>query len=140
MQCLAIGVGVGGVHQAMFDTKMLMQNLRSRRQPVGGAATVADDNVFVWGIESVIHAHHDGQILVFTGGRDNHAFCATAVDMHRRLVAFGKEAGGFNDDVDLFLAPRNVGRVAFAKHSDGLAVDHQPSFIGGDLRGEGAEQ
>ena len=60
VQGLAVGVGVGGVHQTVLNTEMLVQNLRGRRQTVGGAATVADHVVFIRGVEAIVNAHHDG--------------------------------------------------------------------------------
>lgn len=60
VQRLAVGVGMGGVHQTMLNTEMLVQNLRGRCQTVGGAATVADDKVFIRRVEMIVNAHHDG--------------------------------------------------------------------------------
>ncbi len=49
VQRLAVGVGMGGVHETMFNTEMLVQDLRSRCKTIGGAASVADHVVFIRG-------------------------------------------------------------------------------------------
>lgn len=60
VQRLAVGIGVGGIHQTMLNAEMLVQNLCGRCQTVSGAATVADDKVFIRGVEVIVNAHHDG--------------------------------------------------------------------------------
>ncbi len=51
----AVGVGVGGVHQAMLDPEMLMQNLSCRGKAVGGAAAVADDRMLLRIVQLVVN-------------------------------------------------------------------------------------
>ncbi len=56
----AVGVGMGGVHETMFNTEMLVQDLCSRCKTIGGAASVADHVVFIRGVKALINAHHNG--------------------------------------------------------------------------------
>lgn len=60
VQRLAVGVGMGGVHETMFNTEMLVQDLCSRCKTIGGAASVADHVVFIRGVKALINAHHNG--------------------------------------------------------------------------------
>ena len=52
------------------------------------------------------------------------AFRAAAADMYRRFFAIGKEAGGFNHNIDANVTPGNICRVAFAKHPYGLTINN----------------
>ena len=62
------------------------------------------------------------------------------MNVNRRFFTFGKEPGGFDDDVHPRISPRNTRRVTFAIDDDGLAIDAKLSV--GRLHGhrQGAQQ
>ena len=62
----AVGISVRGVHQAMLNTKLLMQDLSSRGA-VRGATPVAYYHVLSRIVLLVVNAHHHRQIVILPG-------------------------------------------------------------------------
>lgn len=125
VQRLAVGISVRGVHQAMLNTKLLMQDLSSRGQAVRGATPVAYYHVLSRIVLLVVNAHHHRQIVIFTRRGDDDALRPTVGDMHQRFFALGEETGRFNHHVNARIAPGNIRRIAFAKDGNALAVNLQ---------------
>ena len=123
MQRLAVGVGMRGVHQPVLNAKLLVQHLRRWRQTISGATPVADHKMLGRIVQRVVHAHHHRQIVIFSRGGNNDAFCAAARDMYRRFFTFGEEAGGFDYHLNASVFPRNVCRVTFTEYGDALPVN-----------------
>ncbi|CAH0326660.1 hypothetical protein SRABI106_04734 [Rahnella aquatilis] len=113
MQRLAVGVGVCGVHQAVFNAEGLMQNLSGRGQTVGGTTAVADHFVFCRVVIAVINAHHNSDVIIFGRCGNNDAFCSAPGDVNFRFGFFSKEAGSFNNDINAHRAPRNCSGIPF---------------------------
>jgi len=75
-------------------------------------------------VHSLIHAQHNGNILV--GGRGtNDNLLGTCLDVGLGLVGVSKEACGFDHDVDTELAPGQYSRVALCSEPNPVAVDDQ---------------
>lgn len=105
MQRLAVGISVRGVHQAMLNTKLLMQNLCGRGQAVRSATPVAHHHMLSRIILLVVNAHHHRQIVILTRCRNDDALRTTVRDMHQRFFALGEETGRFNHHVNADIAP-----------------------------------
>ncbi|MDU2602313.1 MAG: hypothetical protein E7C58_12630 [Serratia marcescens] len=125
MQRLAVGIGVSGVHQPVFDAERLMQHLRGGRQPVGGTAAVADHFMPRRIVELVVNPHDDGDVVVLGRRRDNHPLSAAVRDVHFRLGFIGKEARRFDHHVHAHAAPGDLGGIALGKHLNWPAVQQQ---------------
>jgi hypothetical protein len=85
-----------------------LQDLGDRRQAVGGAGRVGDDEVIL-GQHIMVDAVHDG--LVGTGGRggDQHALGA-GFQVDGGLFFVGEDAGAFHHDVDVEIAGGQYGQ------------------------------
>ncbi len=79
---LVAGVGVDRRHHALFDADGLVQHGCQRRQAVGGAGRVRDDDV-VLGQLVVVDAVDDGQVGAVGGSRDDDALGAGGRDARR---------------------------------------------------------
>ncbi len=112
-----------------------------RRQAVGGAGGVGDDEVLGGVVDFVVDAHDDGGVFTLGRGRDDDLLGAGG-DVALGLFGFGEQAGGFDHIVDLELLPGQFGRGLGRNHMDFLAVDHQHIVFGlvgrGLLAGDGA--
>ena len=69
---LVAGIGVDRGHHPLLDADGVVQHLGHRRQAVGGAGRVRDDEI-VLGQRVVVHAVDDGLVRAVAGGRDQHA-------------------------------------------------------------------
>jgi hypothetical protein len=58
----------------------------------------------------VVHAHHDGDVVVLRGGADEHLLGAGG-DVRRGLLLVGEEAGALEHDVDAEGLPGQLFRV-----------------------------
>jgi hypothetical protein len=86
------------VMRPLTMTAGFKDDLDDGRQAVGGAAGVRDDVVLGGVVLVVVHAQHDGQVLV--GGRsgDDDLLNGRA-QVRLGLGAVGEVAGGLNDDL-----------------------------------------
>ncbi len=57
--------------------------------------------------------------------RGDQDLAGAGLEVLGRLVAGGKDARAFHDDVDLEVAPWKMGRMPFLEHSDTLSVDFE---------------
>ena len=117
-QVLVAGVGVDGRHQALDDAELVVEDLRHRGEAVGRARGVGDHRVLRGVVVALVDAHHDGDVLVLGGRRDDDLLGAT-VDVGLRLGRVGEEAGRLDHDVDA--APVQGARVALGVDLEGLA-------------------
>ena len=92
-----------------LDADGIVQDLGHRRQAVGGAGRVRDDEV-VLGQLVVVDAVDDGQVGAVGRRRDEHALGAGG-EMRGGLVAGGEDAGAFERDVDAEFLPRQLRRI-----------------------------
>src|SRR5688572_22217721 len=134
LQVLVCGVGVDGGHQATLDAEGLVNNLGQGAEAVGGAGGVGNDVVVFGIVQPVIHAHHDGDVLV-GGGSGDQDFLGARLDVLLGCCSLGEEARGLDDDVHAQVGPRQVCGITFGKHLDGVAVDDQVALF--DLNGFG---
>jgi len=56
----------------------------------------------------------------------------TTFQVQGSLILGGEDTGGLDDIVGTSLTPGDVGRVTLLVHFDGLAVDDEVLFIGGE--------
>jgi hypothetical protein len=70
----------------------------------------------------VVHAHHDGEVVVLGGGADEHLLGARG-EVGRGLLLVGEEAGALEHHVDAELLPGELFRVLSPSDLD-LVVDH----------------
>lgn len=56
-----------GVHQPVFNAKLLVQHLRRWRQTISGATPVADHKMLGRIVQRVVHAHYHRQIIILAG-------------------------------------------------------------------------
>jgi hypothetical protein len=103
------GVGVDGGHEAFGDAEsFLEQHMDNRREAVRGAACVGNDVMLASVILLMIHAHDDGDVLIFARSGDDDLL-RTCVDVTLRLAALGEQTGGFDDNIDAEFLPRQSG-------------------------------
>ena len=122
---LVAGIGMDRRHEALLDADRVMQHLGDRRQAVGRAGSVGDDDV-VLGQLVVIDAIDDGKIGAVGGRGDEHALGAGG-QMGRRLVLGGEDAGAFHRDVDAEILPRKLGRILDRGDLDLVVADRDRS-------------
>jgi hypothetical protein len=84
-----------------------------------------------------VDTHHQREIGILSRRRDDDALGAR-LEMLRRRLALGEEAGAFERDIDLQALPRQLGRVALGQHLDLAAAGVHPALAGGDLAVEAA--
>ena len=103
---LVAGIGVDRRHEAVVDADRVVEHEGHRRQAVGGAGRIRDDDV-VLGQLVVVDAIDDGEVGAIGGGRDDDALGAGG-QMRRGLVLRGEDAGAFERDVDAQILPRQL--------------------------------
>src|SRR5262249_4576906 len=96
-----------------------------------------DDAMLAGVVRLEVDADGERDVLAFGGRGDQHLLDA-AVEVRLGLVGLGEAAGRLDDDVDLVLVPRNLGRIFFGDAGDGLAVDDDLAVGGIDLPRVGA--
>ena len=133
---LVAGVGVDGGHVAALDAAELLQHVGHRRQAVGGARRVRDDQV-VPGQRLVVHAVDDGLVDAVAGSGDDHALGA-GFQVGGGLVLGGEEAGALKRDVDVERLVRQVLRIADRRDLDLAEAAVDPVLAGGHRAGKPA--
>ena len=103
---LVAGVGVDRRHEAVLDADGVVEHLGDRRQAIGGAGRVGDDEM-VLGQLVVVDAVDDGEIGA-VGGRGDEDALGAGLQMRRRLFARGEDAGAFQRDIDAELLVRKL--------------------------------
>jgi hypothetical protein len=83
----------------------------------------------------VVHAHHDGEVLVLGRSRDDDLLRA-AGDVGARLRGVGEQPGRLDDDVGAEVGPGQGTRVALGEGLEGLAVDADLVLGVRDLAGQ----
>jgi hypothetical protein len=108
----------------MHQADLVVQHLRNGREAVGGARSVGDDGVA--GLQHVVvHAVDHGCVHVLLARRRNHDFLRATGQVQAGLGFAGEQAGAFEHEVHAELAPRQLGRIAFGKYADAVAVHDQ---------------
>jgi hypothetical protein len=109
-----------------------VQHLDHRCETVGRAARVRDDVVLGGLVFAVVHAEHEGDVLVGRGrGDDDLLYGAAKVRLG--LFGVGKEAGGLNHNLRPDRGPVQLGRIAFSEDLDFLPIDRDEIGSVGDL-------
>src|SRR5581483_1813961 len=108
LQVLVLRVGVDRGHQALDDAELVVQDFGKWPKAIRGARSIADD-VLAAVVLVIVHTENDRDVLVGGGRGDDDLLCA-GLQMALRLVGLGEYAGGFDDDVDAEVAPREGGR------------------------------
>ena len=134
-QVLVCGVGVDGGHQATIDAEVVVQDLGDRGQAVGGAGGVRDDVVLRRVVVLVVHAHHDGDVFVLRGRRDDDLLGA-GLDVGTCRLGRGETPGRLDDDIDAEIAPWQGSRIALSQHLDLVPISRDGLFVEGDLARE----
>jgi hypothetical protein len=80
----------------------------------------------------VVHAEHDGDVLVGRGRGDNDLLDRRA-KVGLGLLGVGEEASGFHDDLSADRSPVELRGVALGEDLDLLAVDNDGVFGGRDF-------
>jgi hypothetical protein len=133
---LVARIGMNGRHHALFDADGIIQRLGDRRQAVGGAGGVGDDQMLL-GELLVVHAIDDGEVGA-VGRRGNEDALGASGQQARRLVASGEDARAFQRDVDAQLAERQGGRILDCGDLDRTGSDVDRVARHGDHAGETA--
>ena len=120
---LVVGVGVHRRHEALLDADRVVHHLGERRQAIGGAGGVGDDEM-VAGQLVVVDAVDDGEIGI-VGRRGDEDALGAGVEMRLGLLLGSEEAGAFERDVDPERLPGQFRRVLDRGHLDrpGAAID-----------------
>lgn len=105
----------------------LVQDLGDRRKAVGGAGCVRD-HLVIGAQALVVDTIDDGVVGAGGRGRDQHALGA-GLKVLRGGVTAGEAAGALHDDIDVKLAPRQLGRIGLGGHLDCATVEHNAVAI-----------
>ena len=133
---LVARVGMDRGHEAMLDADSLVQHPGHRREAIGGAGGVGDDEVILRQL-LVVHAEDDREIGVIARGGDQHPLGAR-VQMGLGLVLRGEDARAFHGDVDAQRLVGQLGGVADGGDLDGAEADIDRVPIHLHLMGEAA--
>ncbi len=117
LKVLVHRVRVHGGHQAAVDAEAILQHLGHRGQAVGGAAGIGNDVVLLGIVLIVVDAQANGNILAF-GRRTNNYLLAASGDMGPRLFRVGEATGRLDHDIDVEVAPGQIGRIALGQCPD----------------------
>ncbi len=73
-------------------------------------------------VVAIVNAQHQRDVFIGRRRGDDR-FLSAGIEMRAYLRAVGENPGGFDDDVDAELFPRQAGGIFLIEHGDGLAVD-----------------
>jgi hypothetical protein len=125
-QPLVAGVGVDRRHDAVADPERVVEHLGDRRQAVRRARRHRDDVVLVGVVRGLeVHAGDDRDVRVLAGRGDDH-LAGPRLEVLGGAGAVTELTGRLDDDVDVQLAPRQLGRVGLREDRDDVAVDPDP--------------
>ena len=99
------------VMKPLLDADRVVQHVGDGREAVRGAGGVGDDHDGPWSELVVVDAEDDGDVGAVGGRRDDDALGA-GLEVGRRLVLDGEDAGAFERDVDAQGLVRQLRRVA----------------------------
>ena len=119
---LVIRVGVNGGHGAALDLEVIMHDFGNGSQTICRARSIGKDVMFGGIVHAFIDAHHNGDVFVGCGRRDNDLLHRTA-QVLARILSFGKSAGRFHHDLRAHGLPIQLGRVLFGKDADLAAIN-----------------
>ncbi|GIX64591.1 glyceraldehyde 3-phosphate dehydrogenase [Babesia caballi] len=128
--------GVYGGHQTLDDAELVVHNLGQGSQAVGGAAGVRDDALALVVRGVVDTVDEDGSGVAGRSGDDDQL--RAALEVLLRLLAAGEAASALGNDVDVLLAPRNLGRLALEEELNGAGPDLEGVGGHADLLAESA--
>ena len=86
----------------------------------------------------MVYAVNNSGINRITRRCRNNDFLGTGINMCLRLFFAGKEACALKHYVNAKLTPRQVGRVAFSKYFNAVAIDYQLISLDRDVKAEHA--
>ena len=140
---LGRGIGVDRGHESLGEAEAFLEEyVDQRHEAVRGAGGVGNDVVFGGIVFPVIHAHDDGDVLVFRRSGDDDLLRArhdVAVGGLRVVLGgIGEEAGRLDHDLHAQFGPGQLGRRLGADHQHLPAVDDEHvviGFVGGRLPG-----
>ena len=115
-----------GRHETLLDSESFLQeDMNHWSKAVGGAAGVGNDAVLGDVKFIVVHAHHDGDVLVLGRCGDDDLLGAGS-DVPLGLLALGKESRGLDDNIDIEIFPRKSSRpLLHGKALDLVTVYHE---------------
>jgi hypothetical protein len=129
---------VDGGHPAALQTEAVVQNLHHGREAVGGAGGVRDDVVRRRVVRFVVHAHHQSDVRLLGGRRDDHLL-GSRRQMFGGTVAVGEFARALEHHVHAQVAPRQRGGVFGGEHLELVAVHDDAVGLALNRGGEVAE-
>ena len=110
-QALRGRVGVNGRHQALAHAELAVDDIKRRRQAVGGAGGVADDVVGGRVELIVVDAQNHGEVGIARGRGDQHPTRA-GVQVRGGACALGAHPGRLHHQVRAQVAPGQILPVA----------------------------
>ncbi len=131
-QHLVVGITVHGSHQAVNDAEALVDHLGDRRQAVGGAGCVGNHVMLGWVVSLLIDTGAYGGVGA-RGGSADYDLPGARAQVHRGLLARGKQSGRFHHYRHVQFLPRKLGRVSLGQHLEAVAVDHDTVALDLDL-------
>ena len=88
-----------GGHHSMYNPETIMHDLGGRGQAVGGAGCIGDHVMICRVVLIIVHAHHNGDVLILGWSRDDDLLSAAVFDVHIRAgFALGRVALGIRKD------------------------------------------
>ena len=88
-------------------------------------------------VGAIVDAQHERDVFIGRWCGDD-GFLGAGIQMSTNLRPVGENSGGFNDDVDAELFPRQAGGFFLIEHGDRLAVDLHDAVTAFDFTGVNA--
>ena len=122
MQALVAGVGVNGGHETLLNAQAIVECLCQRCEAVGSTGSIGNNVVLRWVVISVVHANDKGCVFILRWSGDDDLL-STSIQVSLGSFSISEETGGFNDDIDVLLAPLQVLRITLSGNDDLLAIN-----------------
>ena len=116
-----------GGHQTLQDGEVVIDNLRQRREAVGGARCVGD-HVHVVLILLLVDSHHEHRGI--GGGSGDDDLLSAAREMSGGPGCGGEHPGALNHVLGPGAGPGDALRVSLAEDGDSFAIDRQFAALG----------
>src|SRR5215510_6382818 len=116
-----------GGQNAFFNPELIEEHLSHRSQPISGAGSVRDYVVSGRIIHFLVDTQDDGQIFLLARCGDDYFF-GSSIEVKLRLVSLPEHAGGFDDNLNPQLAPRQARWIPFGKNLHLVSVGHKAVF------------
>ena len=111
-----------------MEVEFFVNDFGNGGEAICGAGGVGKEVVGLGVIGVFVDAHDDGAIEVFAGG-GNDDFFSAGFEVFAGAFVIGKDASGFDYDIDFEVFPREVGWVSFLNKFNIFSVNGEGVFV-----------